>query len=257
MTIRTHQISREAERATSIITDYLTAKHKEIEDPLYAIFRKSSSPSDFSDNTISKVKEIDILVFKIFKEKVRIFLEYSPSSQIALPTHTQKYVITANGEIYVDTSCYLFKGGLNLSAKHLHLIVEESTISLTKKVSQRLLTYIIQGPPKFPFQCSDFVDFISGQYDPKISKSLDINQKWKVAAYQKEHQDFSTEEVAVFGTLKGKNTIHFTHFAFALGPQFFLSVIGNQGELDVMTKENALEIWNAEQAIHIVPTGQA
>jgi hypothetical protein len=242
-----HFISREAETATSLITDYVGSKSKQVEDPLYSIFSQSSSPSKFSEKCISKIKETDTVIFKIFDEKL-LRTGRTPQNtckDIVL----QKYLITtSDGDVLIDTSCYPFKGGLNLSAKNLKIILMAQTplIPLVGRVSQRLLNYIIQGSPESNFDCFNFIECLIGQ------DMHDSNTKWKVVESRKPpYASFLIGDFIVIGT--GKEKFKDVHYAFALGSEYFLSINGEQGNLDVMTYSNMMNMWDADTAHRIEP----
>jgi hypothetical protein len=231
---------------TSLITDYLGSKNKEIEEAICTHVTQESLP---------QVKEVDTLILRIFQEQVKMIhrgFRYS----------IHRYCIqTEGGKTLIDNKFCRFRGGITVSAKTMEIYIHfqehcSTKIDLSPLIKQRLLTYILDGLPEPKFCCFDFSRYLTGKYILRsISRPKPFNIYWKLKQYPGESRLNPGKFVALCAEKypTHKNKFKHKHHALYLGQGLHISVHGGGGDLVVMGLQQMAEYWKAYNVFLLTP----
>lgn len=166
----------------------------------------------------------------------------------------KKFKITSfPNHLLVDSSIQPFKGGMKLTAESLDVLVQTNglffeSIPLDKKLTDRLLTFLVKGRPAPGFSCVDFVQYLYDQYEAGSTNTFH-QAKWIISPYVKT-TPLPPGEIIILAIDKGEFSSS-EHFALYLGYKLFLSVAGAEGYLIVTDLEEMENIYKTNKLFRI------
>lgn len=206
------------------------------------------------------VEDVNTLVMIIFNEAPYTNLHHASEFKRYV-AQSKRYVIKSlSGKEFDGFNSATFKGGMNITAQKIKIYIQYSDHSrrvfLHDFYSHNLLDFILKGYFSPKYCCTDFVQQMHGMFKPE--SVAEVDEEWiglpiqanEVKTMPPGNAILLADKVEEQGSIKGICT---KHFAMALDPDLYISVLGVNGVLGVMEFDQMHKIYPADSLYLLVP----